>query len=311
MSFMTKMTCLIISQPSILKNRGYLNGFLDRLKALESEGAIEILGTHRTFGSLFHDGYTLLVWKPLWSADRKGFYDMKMYDKNGNELDFFFEMSKYAGYLHKSHVSRHLALYELYKKTADIPGSIIELGIFNGSTYFYLARLLETFNASQLESNGSTSKNLYGFDTFTGFPELTKEDDSGKNFKHCKVGGLKGAKETFFDLLDEFKENSAIGNRLHVVEGDICETLPEFLKKNASIRYSMVLFDMDIYKPTKVSLDLLYDLIVPGGVLVFDDYGLPEWAGETQAVDEFIAKHKLKLQHFPWTFAPSAYCIKE
>jgi hypothetical protein len=48
-----------------LEKRGYLNGFLGRLKVLESEGAIEILGTHRTFGSLFHDGYTLLVWKPL------------------------------------------------------------------------------------------------------------------------------------------------------------------------------------------------------------------------------------------------------
>lgn len=48
-----------------LEKRGYLNGFLDRLKELDSKGTIELLGIHRTFGSLFHDGYTLLVWKPL------------------------------------------------------------------------------------------------------------------------------------------------------------------------------------------------------------------------------------------------------
>lgn len=48
-----------------LEKRGYLNGFLDRLKELYSKGMIELLGTHRTFGSLFHDGYTLIIWKPL------------------------------------------------------------------------------------------------------------------------------------------------------------------------------------------------------------------------------------------------------
>ncbi len=48
-----------------LEKRGYLKGFLKRLKEFESEGKILIQGTHRTFGSLFHDGYTILVWKTL------------------------------------------------------------------------------------------------------------------------------------------------------------------------------------------------------------------------------------------------------
>jgi SAM-dependent methyltransferase len=46
--------------------RGYLSGFLGRLKELEAEGKIEILRTQRMqFGSLFHEGYSYVVWRPL------------------------------------------------------------------------------------------------------------------------------------------------------------------------------------------------------------------------------------------------------
>lgn len=48
-----------------LEKRKYLRGFLETLEALERERRIQILGTARTFGSLYHDGYSLVIWKPL------------------------------------------------------------------------------------------------------------------------------------------------------------------------------------------------------------------------------------------------------
>jgi len=48
------------------KMRGYLDGYLSRLRKLEAERRIEIIQTHRPcFGSLFHEGYSLVVWRPL------------------------------------------------------------------------------------------------------------------------------------------------------------------------------------------------------------------------------------------------------
>lgn len=45
--------------------RGYLDGYLTRLRELEDEGLIEILKTHRiSFGSHYHEGYSLVVWRP-------------------------------------------------------------------------------------------------------------------------------------------------------------------------------------------------------------------------------------------------------
>jgi SAM-dependent methyltransferase len=48
------------------KTRGYLDGYLSCLRKLEAEKRIEIIHTHRPcFGSLFHEGYSLVVWRPL------------------------------------------------------------------------------------------------------------------------------------------------------------------------------------------------------------------------------------------------------
>ena len=47
-----------------LERRGYLQGYLSRLRQLEVEGKIEMIKIQRTFGSLYHDGYSYIVWKP-------------------------------------------------------------------------------------------------------------------------------------------------------------------------------------------------------------------------------------------------------
>lgn len=47
-------------------HRQYLNGFLTRLRQLAAEGRIEILKEQRLqFGSLYHEGYTYVVWRPV------------------------------------------------------------------------------------------------------------------------------------------------------------------------------------------------------------------------------------------------------
>ncbi|MCX6800152.1 MAG: class I SAM-dependent methyltransferase [Candidatus Falkowbacteria bacterium] len=48
------------------KKRKYLDGFLTKLRELEKEGKIEILKQQRTYiGSLFIDGYSVVVWRVL------------------------------------------------------------------------------------------------------------------------------------------------------------------------------------------------------------------------------------------------------
>lgn len=48
-----------------LEKRKYLQGLLETLKTFQHEGRLEILTTVRTFGSLYHDGYSMVIWKPV------------------------------------------------------------------------------------------------------------------------------------------------------------------------------------------------------------------------------------------------------
>ncbi len=48
-----------------LEKRGYLKGYLTRLRQLEEEGRIELLAVRKTFGCSFHDGYSYIVWRPM------------------------------------------------------------------------------------------------------------------------------------------------------------------------------------------------------------------------------------------------------
>ena len=51
--------------------RGYLSGFLTRLRQLEAERKIELLKVHRLqFGSLYHESYSYVVWRPLRNGPR-------------------------------------------------------------------------------------------------------------------------------------------------------------------------------------------------------------------------------------------------
>jgi SAM-dependent methyltransferase len=47
-----------------LERRGYLRGYLTRLRELEKQGKIDIIKTQKSFGSLYHDGYSYVIWKP-------------------------------------------------------------------------------------------------------------------------------------------------------------------------------------------------------------------------------------------------------
>lgn len=235
---------------------------------------------------------------------------MKIIDDSGKERDFFFEMSKYAGHLYKSHIERHLAIYELYKKTWELPGSVAEFGIYNGSTFFFLARLIEIFNRPSFEIHESSSHHLYGFDTFEGVIHLTDRDHTEVHTTKRYIAGFKQDENVFLRDLEHFKDtNCGIAKRLHTIKGDATVSFPDFIKRNPGVRFRFVLLDMDIFEPTNAVLNSILDYMVPGGIIAFDEYGFPEWPGETIAVDQFLRKNHLELKAIPWACAPAAYCV--
>jgi hypothetical protein len=63
--------------------------------------------------------------------------------------------------------------------------------------------------------------------------------------------------------------------------------------QHAPARIALLRLDTDWYESTRHELVHLFPLIVPGGVLIVDDYG--HWRGARQAVDEYFAEQRVPI----------------
>jgi hypothetical protein len=204
---------------------------------------------------------------------------------------------------------RQLAHYELFKMTIDLPGHYLDFGVYFGKSFFTWHKFLEVFTPT------ATHKKVIGFDTFGGFPDLAPEDGQSDSAIQKEPGGLSSA-----GFLDEFLEPLDLHNqdavlpvgRGKIIQGDVCKTFPQWLKQNPEARFCLCNLDLDIYEPTTVVLEGCWDRIVPGGVLILDEYATSKWPGETKAWDHFAGNHGLNvsLKRFPYANAPGAYAIK-
>ena len=193
----------------------------------------------------------------------------------------------------KSRINKMLAHYELYKTVVDMPGHIFELGVYKGASLVRFA----TFRDA-LEND--FSRKIIGFDAFGEFPtnQLKAKDDLDfvEDFENEGGEGL-NREEVEKILFQKGFEN------FELVKGNVFDTLPRYLEDNPEIRIAMLHLDMDVKEPTDFALDLLYERVVPGGIIIFDDYTAV--AGETISVDEFLRKHHLKLEKLPFYSVPS------
>ena len=74
------------------------------------------------------------------------------------------------------------------------------------------------------------------------------------------------------------------------VQGKVEETLPAHMPRGP---ISILRLDTDWYESTRDELTHLFPLLVPGGILLLDDYGF--WAGQKKAVDEYFDRHGIRL----------------
>lgn len=206
-------------------------------------------------------------------------------------------------------LKRFLAHVDLFKKTLNIPGDIAELGVFRGLGLMTWANLLEAYCI------GNRTKTVYGFDNWKGFSEIVSKD--GKEVKDVQkfVGGFSPEKyyEELKNAISIFDKDRFIPwkSRVKLIKGNIEETVPKFILDNPGIRFSLIHFDCDLYKPTKVALETFWNCLSRGGIMLFDEYSIKDWPGETKAVDEFFAdKPGVKIRCLTWNNAPAGFIIK-
>jgi len=160
--------------------------------------------------------------------------------------------------------------FEIAFQAAPPAGLVLEFGVRMGGSIRQIAALAK--------------QPVHGFDSFHGIPEDWHGEPRGSYSTH---GVLPLAPESV---------------RLHAGWFDEC--LPGFLSAHLGpIRF--VNIDCDLYSSTRTVLGLLAPRVVPGSVLVFDEYlGYEHWLeDEFRAFHEAVEQHGWRYRYLAFSFA--------
>ena len=197
-----------------------------------------------------------------------------------------------------------LARTSLMQKVKNIPGDILECGIFKGTGLFTFLKLKRFLNPN-------SGKKVIGFDFFDSdslLESLSGQDKNAMSVLFDQRGF--SHKESYFEYFKSFILECGFQDyEFDLVKGDVSRTIPEYLSTRPGLKISLLYLDLDIAKPTYDVLVSAWDRVSRGGIVVFDEYAFHKWS-ESKGVDKFFKDKQVTVQSLDH-IAPSAYVIKE
>jgi O-methyltransferase len=167
-------------------------------------------------------------------------------------------------------VDRRFFLRELLKLVDHLDGDTAEAGVYEGCASWLIC-----------QARGRRSTH-WAFDSFEGLSAPAQQDGS-----FWSAGDLAVSEASARALLEPL---GAV-----VLKGWI----PEVFAQSQIDRLVFAHVDVDIHDPTLAAFEYFYDLVVPGGLIVCDDYGFTPCVGAREAVDSFMADRPEKVIHSP------------
>lgn len=173
---------------------------------------------------------------------------------------------------------KHDGLQRLYTFVRQFPipsGAVVQCGVTNGGSAVLL-----------WHACGGQRRHLWMFDSWQGLPEPRSDKDGGKasaKYIHMMTAYGSWCKGSVDKCMDIVRLAQVPEARTHCIKGWFADTLPAWAEKIGPI--AMLHLDADWYQSTLECLTYLYPLLVPGGLLMLDDYGY--WPGCDEACREY------------------------
>ncbi|MCK9224205.1 MAG: TylF/MycF family methyltransferase [Candidatus Muirbacterium halophilum] len=213
--------------------------------------------------------------------------NLRKYECNHNaEIDEKFHQ------LNLGNISNVLYWWNFFELIKDIPGDIVECGIGRGRSLLVITAINEFLGRK---------RNIFGYDSFEGFPEPLKEDNSKRNPKagewsSSPSGKYKYSEDFIRTVLSE--ANLSLENYpLELKKGFFGDSLPSHPDSPIALLH----VDGDLYQSYKDTLENLYDKVSKGGIIVFDDFLFDEnidesFPGARIATKEFLGDNYKNLK---------------
>lgn len=162
----------------------------------------------------------------------------------------------------------------LLEKALKLDGDVVECGVFRGASFRRICKSVRDL---------APAKTVYGLDSFSGFlgDDIGEHDVTRFRPKDRLAGKFTFAGDVP-ERLEEFGTAYAI--KIRLLKGYFNETLSCIPAGDLCFIH----LDSDTYRSHLECLAALYDRLVDGGTIVYDDYKAPAWPGATKAIEEFL-----------------------
>lgn len=200
-------------------------------------------------------------------------------------------------------LGKMLHRFKFFELTKNLAGDIVELGVFKGSGVATFIKFLEIFSTH-------SNKKVIGFDLFDAENKVIDNFKGTEAMKtvYGKTDNVSLSVEEVDQKLSVCNENKS---KYILVKGDVCKTTIDFVNENPGFRISLLYVDLDLDEPVYHSLINLWDRILPGGYIIFDEYEYHKF-DESNGVDRFLKEKNIKYEVISTNWmAPCAYLIKK
>lgn len=194
-------------------------------------------------------------------------------------------------YMRSSALTKILYVNELYQRILNIPGVIMEFGVWWGQNIILFENLRAIYEPFNYD------RRIIGFDTFQGYPLPSKNDIKTETVKTKGYTVSDNYEDYLTQLIDYHeKENVLYYNRKHkLMKGDVRETIEQFFKQEPYTMIALAYLDLALYEPTKKCLEYIRPHLIKGSVVAVDGLNSPDYPGETIALKEAWGIDKYKI----------------
>jgi O-methyltransferase len=189
--------------------------------------------------------------------------------------------------------AENIALIEIVLKDESLKdGAIIECGTWRGG-----------MSAGMIEVGGF-GRNYYFFDSFEGLPPVKEID--GKMAKEYENSlSAPGCMASLEEFNQTISMTGCPEDKIHIYKGFFESTLPGFNPPKIAV----LRLDADWYDSQIICLNKFWDHVLPGGLILIDDYHY--WEGCSKAVHEVLAKREASESIRQGLIARVSYIIRK
>jgi hypothetical protein len=192
-------------------------------------------------------------------------------------------------FLGAKQISRYVSFIDAYKQTLGIAGHMAEVGVYRGSISILLAKLSLLYEPHALTQ-------VHGFDIFERLPP----EPGGKGYTFVET----------YQRVKDLIEVQGLQRWVLLHQLDVRSELKGFFERHTHLRFKLVVLDAgNEYDAVMAGLREFWPRLMPGGILILDQFNHEAAPAETQAVTDFLPPGTI-VRTFPHGWMPTAYVVK-